>query len=92
MPHLEEEFKRTLHTAQTSDDPLVHYNLGIMYANGRGVEKDYGEAARWYRKSAEQGFAQAQHSLGWMYENGHGVEKDEAKAVKWYRKSAEQGD
>ncbi len=27
-----------------------------MYINGEGVVKDYEEAARWYRLSAEQGF------------------------------------
>ena len=47
---------------------------------------------RWYRKSAEQGNADAQLNLGRMYNNGDGVPKDSAEAVKWYRKSAEQGD
>jgi uncharacterized protein len=31
--------------------------LGVMYAEGRGVQQDYAEAVKWYRKSAEQGFA-----------------------------------
>jgi TPR repeat protein len=34
-----------------------------MYANGQGVPQDYGEAIRWYRKAAEQGFADAQFNL-----------------------------
>jgi hypothetical protein len=46
---------------------------------------------RWYRKSAEQGNADAQLNLGGMYHNGNGVLKDSAEAVKWFRKSAEQG-
>ena len=28
-----------------------------MYFNGRGVPRDYAEAAKWYRKAAEQGAA-----------------------------------
>jgi len=32
--------------------------LGNMYYNGQGVPQDYKEAARWYRKAAEQGDAE----------------------------------
>ena len=63
-----------------------------MYANGRGVTKDYAEAAKWFLKSAEQGNAFAQVNLGFMYANGLGVTKNYVKAVKWYLKAAEQGD
>ena len=45
----------------------------------------------WYRKAADQGYADAQHNLGVMYLNGDGVPKDSAEAVKWFRKAAEQG-
>ena len=45
----------------------------------------------WYRKSAEQGNADAQNNLGCMYQNGLGVEQDDAKAMEWYQKAAEQG-
>jgi hypothetical protein len=63
-----------------------------MYANGRGVEKDYVEAVKWYRKAAEQGDAKAQLNLGASYAKGDGVNKDTVQATKWYRKAAEQGE
>ncbi len=63
-----------------------------MYTNGEGVDQDYAEAAMWYRKAADQGYARAQSALGWMYTSGHGVLQDYAEATKWYRKAAEQGD
>jgi TPR repeat protein len=66
-------------------------NLGVMYANGYGVTKDYKEAVKWFRKAAEQGNPGAQNYLGLMYDNGEGVTKDLKEAVKWYRKAAEQG-
>eukprot|EP00729_Bicosta_minor_P001971 gene1971-biopygen6029 len=66
-------------------------NLGNMYYNGKGVEQDHVEAAKWYRKSAEAGNADAQFNLGTMYDNGEGVEQDHVEAVKWLRKSAEAG-
>jgi len=55
------------------------------------VPKDYSEAAKWFRKSAEQGFAKAQFSLGMCYENGLGVSKDISEAIKWYREAEKGG-
>ena len=37
------------------------------------------EEVKWYRKAAEQGYADAQHNLGYCYANGMGVTKDYAK-------------
>ena len=53
--------------------------------------KDYKEAVRLYRLSAEQGNADGQYELGRMYFQGQGVPQDYKEAVKWYRLSAEQG-
>ncbi len=63
-----------------------------MYEAGRGVDEDYAEAAKWYRKAAEQGNADAQCQLGFMCDFGHGLPKNHAEAVWWYREAAEQGD
>lgn len=73
-------------------NPYAQYNLGLMYANGRGVAQDYKEAAKWYRKAADQGDASAQVKVGASYANGLGVVQDYKEAVKWYRKAVEQGD
>ena len=54
-------------------------------------QENYTEAARWYRKAAEQGDADAQYNLGFSYNLGLGVSQDYTEAVKWYRKAAEQG-
>jgi len=54
-------------------------------------DKSYTEAAKWYRMSAEQGYAEAQYELGEMYYAGEGVEKNYSEALKWIRKSADQG-
>ena len=72
--------------------PAAQYHLGCMYETGRGVEQDHVEAAKWYRKAAEAGYAPAQSNLGNMYRDGEGVEQDHVEAVTWYRKSAEAGD
>ncbi len=68
------------------------YQLGNNYYFGKnGIAKDYYKAVEYYRKAAEQGFADAQCNLGLCYEAGQGVAKDHAEAMKWYRKAAEQG-
>jgi TPR repeat protein len=63
---------------------IAQYNLGVMYANGRGVPKDYVEAVKWWSKAAEQGHAAAQYNLGSMYDNGEGVPEDDAEAYAWW--------
>ncbi len=62
-----------------------------MYREGEGVKKDHAEAAKWYRKAAEQGDSQSQLELGTMHYFGEGIKKNYAQAAKWYRKLAEQG-
>jgi uncharacterized protein len=37
------------------------------------VPLDPGQAATWYRKAADQGYAKAQTNLGRMYANSHGL-------------------
>ena len=62
-----------------------------MYGEGRGVPKDDVQAALWYRRAAEQGYADAQYSLGLMYGVGEGVPKDEVQAYVWMNLAAAQG-
>ena len=40
-----------------------YYNLGVFYANGRGVPHDDREAARCYKLAADQGHASSQTLL-----------------------------
>jgi hypothetical protein len=42
-------------------DADAQFNLGVMYDNGEGVPEDDAEAVKWYRRAAEQGFAEAQY-------------------------------
>jgi len=69
-------------------DADAQYLLGLFYATGQGVEKDYAEAIRWYRKAADQGLASAQLNLGVAYDIGQGVEKDYVEAYAWLNLAA----
>lgn len=66
-------------------------NLGFMYENARGVERDELHAVHWYRKAARQGLAAAQFNLALMYSDGRGIPQDQLKAAYWFRLAAEQG-
>ena len=72
-------------------DATAMYNLGVMYADGKGVLEDDKEAVKWFRKAADLGDAMAMNSLGVAYVHGEGVIQDDEEAVKWYRKAAELG-
>ena len=43
------------------EDAKAQYELGVMYSQGEVVKNDDLEAFKWYKKSAEQGFAEAQY-------------------------------
>ncbi len=49
------------------------------------------DAAKWYRKAAEQGVAEAQFRLGELYMDGKGVAQDAKEAATWLEKAAGQG-
>jgi TPR repeat protein len=65
--------------------------LGICYENGEGAQQNLQRAVNYYRLSAEQGLANAQHNLGCCYANGQGVAKDNQRAIEWFQKAASQG-
>jgi TPR repeat protein len=73
----------------------AQFALGEMYDHydlHERWESDHAEAAKWYRKAAEQGHAQAQCRYGWRCAEGKGVEQSDEEAVKWFRLAAAQGD
>ncbi len=88
VAHAMGDYERALQTllplAQTSDHAYAQYFIGVMYANGQGVDRDFAAAAEWYRKAAEQGVAAAQARLGRLYEDGQGVPRDMEFAYAWY--------
>lgn len=73
-------------------DPVEQFNIGVKYFTGEGELQDYAEAAKWFRKAAEQGDIYAKTYLGGMYAQGLGVPKDDSKAAKWFHTAAEEGD
>jgi TPR repeat protein len=59
-------------------DMDAHYRLGLMYYDGRGVEKDDGKVVYHYEKAAIGGHPTARHNLA-VIEGRNGNDKRAAK-------------
>lgn len=72
----------------------AQYKLGTLYYNKDtpGVSQNYGEALKWFRMAADQGYAPAQYSVGNIYFHGLGEPTDFAEGIRWWRLAAENGD
>ena len=55
--------------AAKAELPEAQNNLGWMYANGRGVEKDFLRAYMWFHLSAEQGLAEGKANCAIIEQN-----------------------
>ncbi len=69
----------------------AQFQMGTLYAEGKGVEENDTTAAMWFARAANQGNATAQYNLAASYAEGLGVPKDDATAARWFRRAAEQG-
>jgi TPR repeat protein len=83
-------FRQTLKSARVGAAE-AQYELGLMYANGVGVEPSIEQAVHWVAQAAQRGLAAAQYLLGTRYASGIGVPQSEHQAVVWLAKAAEQG-
>lgn len=70
-------------------DPFDQFMIGNCFLAPLHFDfiRDEVMAMKWYRKAAEQGFADAQYMLGLCY----CVKQDKPEAVKWLQKAAKQG-
>ncbi len=72
-------------------DANGQFGLGLLYANGWGVDLNDDEALKWYEFAAGQGHREAAYNLGVMNANGWGVPQSDEGAFKWYSIAAEGG-
>jgi hypothetical protein len=69
----------------------AQYQLGVLYAEGKGVTASDLIAFAWFQRAAEQGVAGAQYNLGVSFAEGLGTRRDDTSAAKWFRRAADQG-
>jgi hypothetical protein len=75
-----------LRAVMTRANPRLMHNLARSYDKAGNFE----DAAIWYGKAAELGFAHSQNNLGVLYIYGRGVQLDVSKAVQLIRSAAAQ--
>jgi hypothetical protein len=80
------EFEELMAKAQAGD-AASQYQVGAAFGEGRHVSRDFKEAARWFLKSAEQGYPPAEGMYGLSLR-----ESDKAAAEHWMLRAAEHGD
>ena len=75
------------------------YELGKMYRDGIGCEKDAEASEQWYRKAFDRFLELEQQShddklqyrIGWLFLHGVGTGKDEAAAREWFERASKLG-
>ena len=70
---------------------LVDGASAVLAINRASVPGTYGDAMRWYRKSAEKGDPVAQLEVGKALVDGIGVAADAAQGKAWLEQAAQQG-
>ena len=65
---------------------------GRIYADGKGVAKNYSVAIIWFERAIEKGNRGALVALGSMYDIGKSVPKDKERTNEFYRRAASLGD
>lgn len=78
--------------AAAQKSPGATASLGVMYATGRGVERDYDAAMRYYQAAARLGSAHGVEGIGVLYANGQGVERNMNEALAHWMAAASAGD
>jgi TPR repeat protein len=93
------EARRWLEKAAVAGNARAQTELGYSYGHpglADGPDKllrvSLFDAARWYRRAADQNYAPALRYLGACYMNGKGVEQDEERGLELIRSAADQGD
>jgi TPR repeat protein len=88
----DEEVALQLFKLAVAGDAEAQCDLGLLYAKGRGVERNMETALAWLQQSAEQDNTLALSNLHLAYSEGLGVTKDAGKATEYLHACANLGD
>jgi TPR repeat protein len=69
----------------------AQFDLAIIYATGKGVQRNEKIAFNWFHKSARNNYAPAKHYMGISFLQGRGVRKQKELARYWFRLAVKQG-
>lgn len=76
-----------VYAAERNDTAM--FAMGMVYAQGLGINKDLVESKRWYEKASEAGYMKADYNLAMMYRRGIGVEQNFEKAYEYLLRASQ---
>ena len=72
-------------------DAGSQWMLAFVYYDGKITTKDWTQAAYWFQRARDRGFAPAAANLGFLYRFGQGVQNDNVKAAQLFLESIDHG-
>ena len=84
------ELKGLQQSLQETKGRAKEVREGTIQDNSEGVERKRSEAARYYKKAADQGDSDAQFTYGVCLYEGKGVKQDYSEAARYFKMSADQ--
>lgn len=86
------EARKQLRQAAQKDHAEAQNYLALCYEWGwHDYPVNVTESITWYKRAAEQDFAEAFYNLGVLYEDGKGFDQNDVEALRHYKKAAELG-
>ena len=84
-----EEAKHYFELNEAENDPIALNNLGYIYMNGLGVDKDYSTAINLFKAAAKKELPEAEFNLGMAYYKGNGVKRNYEEAFRYFKDAAD---
>ena len=80
-----------LHSFALAGDADAQNELGELYYNGKGVQRDYKQAAALFKAAFDQKHPAATYNLGLCYTKGEGVEKNKTLGERYLAQASALG-
>lgn len=80
-----------LRDAALQGNMAAWFELGVRFADGKGMPRDGKLAARWFEQAALGGHGPSQYRLASLYREGKVVAKEPTLAFQWFDRAAAQG-
>lgn len=73
-------------------DAQACFELGALYANGRGVKQNTKQARKWLKKAVGKEYTAAYTLLAWLYLNDESLGHSDTEAIELFLTAANAGD
>ena len=91
----EDDYSAALSILSSKADQGVsdaEFYLGLVYARGQGIGRDFTLARKWLQRAADKENMNAAYFLAKIYLRGYGIDADPVKAAALFERCAEDGD